>query len=159
MVSATVEVFLPGPVVLEWHQLVEICTTVDHGFLVNGNALAVFAAFEYLVQCRLCLCCGRVQAVSKAGAAGAAGAGSGLTGAGAASWRYRRSQCWLFCCFKLLQCRFVYYGSFFGVVVVIIPTQHDLTPKAIIDRPRNLDRPESKPWVQVRHHLIPDPRH
>ena len=85
VVSATVEYFA-GPVVLEWHQLVEICTTVDHGFLVNGNALAVLAAFEYLssaasVSVRRFLRC----AVSKTGAAGAAGAGSGLTGAGAAS--------------------------------------------------------------------------
>lgn len=45
MVCATVQVFLPGPVVLERHELVEVGAAVDHHFFVNGDAGA--GAFEF----------------------------------------------------------------------------------------------------------------
>ncbi|MNE32233.1 hypothetical protein D3C80_1258340 [compost metagenome] len=37
MVGATVQVLLPGPVVLERHQLVEVGAAVDHALFVNRN--------------------------------------------------------------------------------------------------------------------------
>lgn len=54
MVCATVQVLLPGPVVLERHELVEVSAAVDHHFFVNGDAGA--GAFEFgeafsYVQC------------------------------------------------------------------------------------------------------------
>ncbi len=38
MVGAAVEVLLPGPVVLERHELVEVGAAVDHALFVNGDA-------------------------------------------------------------------------------------------------------------------------
>src|SRR5476649_1926908 len=38
VVGAAVEVFLPGPVVLEGHELVEVGAAVDHALFVNGDA-------------------------------------------------------------------------------------------------------------------------
>ena len=77
MVSTAVENIFARPSHTEWHQLVKICATVDHGFLVNSDALAVFAAFEYLVQCRS-VSGTSVSWGAEVSKTGAAGAGSGL---------------------------------------------------------------------------------
>ncbi|CRM09664.1 hypothetical protein [Pseudomonas sp. 31 E 6] len=45
VVGAAVEVLLPGPVVLEGHELVEVGAAVDHAFFVNGDAGG--GAFEF----------------------------------------------------------------------------------------------------------------
>ncbi|RMS47138.1 hypothetical protein ALP66_102286 [Pseudomonas amygdali pv. photiniae] len=45
VVCATVQVLLPGPVVLERYELVEVGAAVDHHFFVNGDACA--GAFKF----------------------------------------------------------------------------------------------------------------
>ncbi|MNG08853.1 hypothetical protein D3C84_922400 [compost metagenome] len=45
VVCATVQVLLPGPVVLEWHELVEVGAAVDHALFVNGDTGG--GAFEF----------------------------------------------------------------------------------------------------------------
>lgn len=45
VVCATVQIFLPGPVVLEWHELVEVGAAVDHALFVNGDTGG--GAFEF----------------------------------------------------------------------------------------------------------------
>src|SRR5690606_21408269 len=45
VVGAAVEVFLPGPVVLEWHQLVEVGAAVDHALFVDLYATG--GAFQF----------------------------------------------------------------------------------------------------------------
>ncbi|SAM33530.1 hypothetical protein BN1864_LIB5394:03577 [Pseudomonas sp. 1 R 17] len=45
VVGAAVEVLLPGPVVLEGHELVEVGAAVDHALFVNGDAGG--GAFEF----------------------------------------------------------------------------------------------------------------
>ena len=49
VIGATVDVFLPGPIVLEWHQLVEVGAAVDHGFFVYRNSGR--AHFKFLEAC------------------------------------------------------------------------------------------------------------
>ena len=51
VVGAAVEVLLPGPVVFEGDELVEICAAVDHSFLVDRDALPPLH-FRFLVQAR-----------------------------------------------------------------------------------------------------------
>ena len=55
VVGAAVEVFLPGPVVFEGHELIQIGAAVDHGFLVDGDAHGsageFFGAFTWVQLC------------------------------------------------------------------------------------------------------------
>ena len=42
MVGASVKIFLPGPVIFKWHQLIQIGTTINHRFLVYSHPLEAF---------------------------------------------------------------------------------------------------------------------
>ena len=37
MIGAAVDVFLPGPVVFEWHQLIEVGATINHALVIDRD--------------------------------------------------------------------------------------------------------------------------
>ena len=49
MIGTAVQVFLPGPVVFEWNQLVKVSATVDHALIVNRYPIG--CAFQFFQAC------------------------------------------------------------------------------------------------------------
>src|SRR5690606_41241406 len=39
VVCTSVQILLPSPFVFEWNKLVQVCTTVDHSFIINLHTL------------------------------------------------------------------------------------------------------------------------